>query len=106
MKQMTHASKECVTQQDLGHNCMIKEEREDGGLQCKTQVISKSSSKLVTERACPAPRASISQMAMEAKIHESIVGSIDMTGAGSGKVHVDIQGRWLSARCAEIKVLD
>ncbi|HSL04872.1 MAG TPA: DUF3617 domain-containing protein [Nitrospiraceae bacterium] len=105
-KPMTHASKECVTQDDLDQNRMIKEENEEDGPQCTTKVISKSSSKLVIERTCPAPRASTSHMTMEAKTPESIVGSIDMTRAGSGKVHVDIKGRWLSASCAEIKDRD
>lgn len=54
----------------------------------------------------PAPRASTSQMTMEAKTPETIIGSIDMTRAGSGKVHVDIKGRWLGASCAEIKDRD
>ena len=105
-KPMTHASKECVTQEDLDQNRMIKEENEEDGPQCTTTVISKSSSKLVIERTCPAPRASTSQMAMEAKTPETIVGSIDMTRAGSGKVHVDIKGHWLGASCAEIKDRD
>jgi len=105
-KPTTHVSMECVTQNDLDQNRMIKEENEKDGLQCTTKVISKSSSKLVIERTCPAPRASTSQMAMEAKTPESIVGSIDMTRAESGKVHVDIKGRWLNASCAEIKDRD
>lgn len=106
-KPMTHTSKECVTQEDLDQNRIIKEQREeDGELQCSTRVISKSSSTLVIERTCPAPRASTSQMAMEAKTPESIVGSLDITRPGSGKVHVDIKGRWLGASCAEIKDRD
>lgn len=85
---------------------MIKEENEEDGLQCTPKVISKASSKLVIERTCPAPCASTSQMAMEAKTPKSIVGGIDMTRAGSVKVHVDIKGRWLNASCAEIKDRD
>jgi hypothetical protein len=81
---------------------MIMEDNEEDGAQCTTKIISKSSSKFVIERTCPAPRASTSQMAMEAKTPERIVGSIDMTQADSGKVHIDIKGRWLSASCAEI----
>lgn len=72
-KPMTHASEECVTQEDLDQDRMIKEENEKNGPQCMTKVISKSSSKLVIERTCPAPRASTSQMTMEAKTPESIV---------------------------------
>ena len=107
-KPMTHTSKTCVTQEDLDQNRIIKEEEEEkeDGLQCTTKVVSKSSSKLVIDRTCPAPRASTAKMAMEAKTLENIVGSIDMTRAESGKVHVDIKGRWLGASCAEIKDRD
>jgi hypothetical protein len=105
-KPMNHTSKECVTQEDLDQDRMLKEQHEDGELQCTTRVVSRSSRKLVIERTCPAPRASTSQMTMEAKTPETIVGSIDMTRAGSGKVHVDIKGRWLGASCAEIKDRD
>lgn len=101
-KPTTSTSMECVTQEDLDQHRMIMEDNEEGGVQCTTKIISKSSSKFMIERICPAPRASTSQMTMEAKTAESIVGSIDMTQAGSGKVHIDITGRWLSASCAEI----
>jgi hypothetical protein len=105
-KPITHTSKECVTQEDLDQDRMLKEQHEDGDLQCTRRVVSKSSRKLVIERTCPAPRASTSQMAVEAKTPETIVGSMDITRAGSGKVHVDIKGRWLGASCAEIKDRD
>lgn len=106
-KPTTHVSKECVTQEDLDQNRMIKEEHHDeDGVQCTTKVVSKSSSKLVIERTCPAPRASTTQLAMEAKTPESIVGSIIIARRESGKVHVDIKGRWLGASCAEIKDRD
>ena len=104
---MTRTYKACVTQEDLDQNRIIKEEEEqENELQCTMKVISKSSSKLVIERACPAPPASTSKMMMEAKTPESIVGSLDMTKAESGKVHVDIKGRWLGASCAGIEDRD
>ena len=99
----THVSKDCVTQKDLDQNRLIKEAREEDAPQCTITVISKSSNKLVIEQTCPAPHASTSQIAMEAKTPESIEGRIDVVRAGSDKVHVDIKGRWLSASCAEIK---
>ena len=103
-KPMTLTSKDCVTQEDLDQNRIIKEEEEkkEDGLQCTTKVVSKSSSTLVIERTCPAPRAYTAKMMMEAKTPESIVASIDMTRAESGKVHMDIKGRWLGVSCAGI----
>ncbi|MBU6481366.1 MAG: DUF3617 family protein [Nitrospirae bacterium] len=99
----THVSKGCLTQQDLDQNRLIKEEREGEDKQCTTTIVSKSSSKLVMERKCPAPHASTSQIAVEAKTPEHVVASIDRAVEGAGKVHVDLKGRWLGASCAEIK---
>ena len=91
----------CITQKDLDQNNFIKEHGE-GETQCATKVVSKSSSKLVLERTCPAPRASTMQISIDAKTPESVVGSID--GAiGAGKTHTDVKGHWLGASCDEIK---
>lgn len=104
-KPITHTSKNCITKEDLNQNRMIKDEHEDEEMQCMTKVISKSSTKLVLERACSAPHPGTSQIAMEATTPESIMGNIDITRTGSGKVHVEFKGRWLSASCAGIKDL-
>ncbi len=97
----THTTKSCITKEDLDQNRIIKEEEEDEP-GCTTKVLSRSSGKMVLERACPPPRASTSRMAMEAKTPETLVASIDMDRAGSGKVRIDIKGRWLGASCAGI----
>ena len=100
-KANTHVHKSCITKEDLDQNRIIKEEDEDEP-GCTTTVVSKSSSKLVLERSCPAPHATTSRMAMETKTPESIVASMDTERAGAGKVHIDIKGRWLGASCAGI----
>ena len=94
-------SKECVTQKDLDENRIIKdaEESEGHSARCTTKVVSKSSSKLVIERTCLAPQASTSRITMEAKTRETLIASVDMTGNRTGKVHVDMNGRWLGATC-------
>ncbi len=97
----THATKSCITKEDLDQNRILKEEAEDEP-GCATKVISKSSSKMVLERSCPPPHASTSRMAMETTTPESIVASIDTDRAGSGNAHIDIKGRWLGASCAGI----
>lgn len=102
-KPHSFTTKECLTKEDLDLNRILKDEDEDEGLQCTTKVMSKSSSKLVMERTCPAPRASTTHSSFEAKSPDTIAGSIDMIRAGAGKVHVDIKGRWLGASCAGIK---
>ena len=96
-------SKSRITQRDLDQNRLIKEESEGEEPQCTTKVLSKSSSRLVIERACLAPHASTSQMTVEATTPETVVASIDRAIEGSGKIHVDIKGHWLGTSCDEIK---
>jgi hypothetical protein len=100
-KPSTHVMKSCVTQKKLDQDRIIKSDDEG---QCKKKIISKSANKIVFEQTCAAPRASTSTVMIEAKTPESIVASMDMVqGGASGKVHVDIKGRWLGANCAGIK---
>jgi hypothetical protein len=55
------------------------------------------------EQVCAAPRESTSRMTVESSSPESMVASIDMQRGESGKVRVDMKGRWVSASCAGIK---
>lgn len=103
-KPTTFSTKECITKDDLDQNRMIKDnEDEEEGVQCTTKVTVKSAGKLVMDRTCPAPRSSTSHITFEAQTPEAVTGVIDITRPGSGKVHVDIKGRWLSASCQGIK---
>jgi len=95
-------SRSCIIQRDLDQNRLIKEESEGEDPQCTTKVLSKSSSRLVIERACLAPHASTSQMTVEATTPETVVASIDRAIEGSGKIHVDIKGHWLGTSCDDI----
>lgn len=103
-KPRTFSTKECITKEDLDQNRMIKDnEDEEEGVQCTTNVTLKTVGKLIMDRTCPAPRSSMSHITFEAPTPATITGIIDITRPGSGKVHVDIKGRWLSASCAGIK---
>ncbi len=93
----------CVTKEDLDQNRIIKGEEAEDQSECATKVLSKSAGKLVIERSCPPPRASVTHMTMEAQTPETIVANIDMERSGSGTVHIDIKGRWLGASCSGIK---
>jgi len=97
----TRVHKRCITQNDLDQNKLVKGEGGDE-TQCATKVVSKSSTKLVMERTCPEPRAVTSQIKIEAKTPETVVGTIDGT-VGSGKFHADVKGNWLGASCDDIK---
>lgn len=101
-KPSTHVYQSCMTQKDLDEDRIIK--KSDDEDQCTQKIITKSANRLVIEKTCPAPRASTSQMTMEAKTPESIVASINMVqGGADGKAHVDIKGHWLRTSCAGIK---
>ena len=103
-KSRTHVKKSCVTQKDLDQDRVIKSDDEG---HCSRKVLSKSADKIVFEQTCEAPRASTSTLTIEAKTPESIVYSMDIVPRGAGgKVHVDINGRWLAASCAGIKDRD
>ena len=100
-KPSTHLTKSCVTEVDLDQDRMISSDDE---AQCTRKFISKSATKIAYEQTCEAPHASTSTVMIEAKTPESLVVSMDMVqGGASGKVHVDIKGRWLGASCAGIK---
>ena len=101
-KPTTHVHASCMTQKDLDEDRIIK--KSDDEDQCAQKIITKSANRLVIEKTCPAPRASTSQITVEAKTPERIVAGIDMKqGGADGKVHVDIKGHWLRASCAGIK---
>ncbi len=101
-KPVTRAFRICVTQADLDRNSMIQPKDDDG--HCKRNILSRSATKLVIEQTCPAPHASTGKTTMLAKTPQSIVAVIDtVQGNASGKVHVDLKGRWLGASCEGIE---
>lgn len=98
-KPSTHVSKSCVTKEDLDQDNMIKSDNVD----CKKEVISRSATKIVVTETCNAPHASTSNVIIEAKTPENVVANMDMTQPGaSGKIHVDVDGRWLGPSCTGI----
>lgn len=98
-KPSKHVSKSCVTQEDLDQDSMIKSDNVD----CKKEVISRSTTKIVVTETCDAPNASTSNVIIEAKTPENVVANMDMTQPGaSGKIQVNIDGRWLGASCSGI----
>ena len=96
----SHTFQTCVTQKDLDQNSMI---RSDGDSKCTRKVVSKSSTKIVIEQTCPAPRASTGKASIEAKTPETLLAIIDTVQGSSGKIHVDMKGRWMGASCDGIK---
>ena len=100
-KPHTMTAPSCITKEDVSHDRIIKEmeEEDDDPAQCKVKVISKSSSKLVIDQICPGPPPSTGHLTIEAKTPESIVALGDRGETGSGKSHIDIKGKWVSASC-------
>ena len=100
-KPTTDVSTSCVTKQELDEDRMMKSEDDRG---CTRKVISKTATRFEFEQTCAAPRASTSKMSIEARTPESLVATMDIVqGGSSGRVRVDIKGRWLGASCAGIK---
>ena len=103
-KARTHVTKTCVTKEDLDQDRMLKSNDDDDGEgKCVKKVVTKTSTKLVMEQTCAAPRGGSATTMIETKTPETVVAVMDMTRGTGGKVHVDIKGRWLAASCAGIK---
>ena len=100
-KPTTDVSKACVTKEDLDQDRLLMSENED---QCKRKIISKSATKIAFELTCAEPSPYKSTVTIEARTSEGIVGSMNIVQEdGSGKVHVDIKGRWLGTGCEGIE---
>jgi len=105
-KPHTTTLQSCLTKEDVSQNRIIKDmedEDEDGEVQCKVMVISKSSSKLVIDKICPGPSPSTTHFTIETKTTDSIVATGDREQQGSGKSRMDIKGRWLRADCEGVE---
>jgi hypothetical protein len=99
-KPKTRVQKNCITQKDLDQNNFMKGEGEEE-TECPVKVLSKSATKLVMERTCPAQGANF-KISMDVTTPETVVGTIDGS-LGAGKMHADVKGQWLSGSCDEIK---
>ncbi len=96
----------CLTPDDVSQNRIVKEmedEDEDSEVHCKIKVISKSSSKLLLEKICPAPAPSTTRFTIEAKTPESMVATGNRSHPGLGTSHIEIKGRWTGASCEGIE---
>lgn len=92
-------SNNCVTQKDLDQDMLFKTSSTD---QCVKKIIARSPTKVAFRQTCPAPAASSSLVNIEAKTPESLAASIDISQANAtGKIHIDVKGRWLSATCPQ-----
>lgn len=105
-KPHTTTLQSCLTKDDVSQDRIIKEmedEDDDGEVQCKVKVISKSSSKLVIDKMCPGPSPSTTHFTIEAKTTDSIAATGDRAQQGSGKSRMDIKGRWIGPGCEGIE---
>lgn len=101
-KPMTMTDRSCITKEDISYDRIIKEMEDDDDdveVKCKIKVISKSSSKLVLDQLCPAPRSATTHWTIETKTADSFTGSGEREQPGLGKVRMEIKGKWLGASC-------
>jgi len=96
----TRIHKGCITQTDLDQNKFLKAEGEKE-TDCAVKVLTKSTTKLVMERSCPAHGANF-KISVDVKTPETVVGTIDGS-VGSGQMHTAVKGQWLGESCDEIK---
>lgn len=97
-KPNTSVRKSCVRKEDLDQDRFAQ-----GGADsvCTRKTLSRTASKIVVAMSCPGTPPREGTLTFEAKTPETVVGTIDQE-TGSGKFHVDINGRWLSASCEGI----
>lgn len=92
-------SNNCVTQKDLDQDMLFKTSDTD---QCVKKIIARSPTRVAFQQTCPAPAASTSKVNIEAKTPDSLAANIDISQANAtGKIHIDVKGRWLSATCPQ-----
>ena len=96
-KANTSLHKSCVKKEDLDRDSFA--ESDDSG--CTRKTLSRTASKIVVAMSCPGTPPREGTFTFEAKTPESVIGTIDQQ-TGSGKFHVDVAGKWLSASCAGI----
>lgn len=96
-KTNTSVHQSCVKKEDLERDRFA----EGGDSNCTRKTVSRTASKIVVAMSCPGTPPREGTFIFEAKTPESVVGMIDQQN-GSGKLHVDIAGKWLSASCAGI----
>ena len=87
-KPKTHTVKTCLTKEDLDQHRIIKEDDDEPG--CKTTVVTKSSAKLVFERACPPPHASTSQ-ALQCSVHLQSAFIAERRNAGAKRPLISLK---------------
>lgn len=97
-KPNTSVHKSCVKKEDLDSD-RFAQGADDSG--CKRNTVSRTASKIVVAMSCPGTPPHAGTFTFEAKTPESVIGTIDQQ-TGSGKFHVDINGKWLGASCEGI----
>jgi hypothetical protein len=105
-KPMTRTEQSCITKEDLAHDRIIKEMKDENGdreTTCTIKVLSKSSSKLVADRICQGRFAGTFHFTVEAKTAESFILTSEGKILGGGTGRSEIMGRWLGASCVGIE---
>ena len=97
-KPNTSVHKSCVKKEDLERD-RFAEGNDDSG--CTRQTVSRTATKVVVAMSCAGTPPRQGTFTFEAKNPETVVGVIDQE-TGSGKFHVDVNGKWLGASCEGI----
>ncbi|MFC5743059.1 DUF3617 domain-containing protein [Dyella tabacisoli] len=98
-KVSTQVDQECVTPQVLQEkNAFIGEQDES----CSRTVIASTSTRQQLQLSCQGEHARNGTVTVNASSPSTVTSVADIAFAGGGKVHVEIDGRWLGAHCAGV----
>jgi hypothetical protein len=103
-KTSTHVDKECITAQQLQHQELPFAGPEGEG--CARTVIASTSTRQEFRLSCPGGHGEDGgtvTATVNAPRPTAVNSVADMTNVGGGKVHVEVDARWLGASCAGIQ---
>jgi len=93
----TRTSRSCVTKADLDRGDLYERDEEN----CKRNVIEQNARRFEVEETCAAPEPTKIHMTFAAKTPETYAVTMDRAQGEGGKVHMEMNGRWITAACTE-----
>ncbi|HEY3699852.1 MAG TPA: DUF3617 family protein [Spongiibacteraceae bacterium] len=90
--------KTCVSQKDIDEMNLIKADDKN----CSRKIKAQSSMRVDLDESCGEPDANQKSISIETKNPESLLLIADVQSSNGGKIHLDVNGRWLASDCKGI----
>lgn len=87
--------KTCVTQKDIDEMNLIKADDAN----CSRKIKAQSNTRVDLDESCGEPDANRKSISIETKNPESLLLIADVQSNNGGKIHLDVNGRWLAPDC-------